>query len=106
MGILAMIQNNDPFCRVLDEISDLHARKAKGYGTLGDPIQNIRASQEFGVSPQHGVVIRMNDKWHRIQRYYGGTNVDLPDEKLRDNIIDMAVYAMIWLQLENEKRVS
>ena len=96
----------DPFGQVLQEAADHHLKKANGYGTDEDPLQNIRAAQKFGVTPQHGIAIRMNDKWHRIQRYYGGTNVDLPDEKLRDDILDIAVYAMIWLQLDNEKRIG
>ena len=89
------------FTDILQEITILHDSKSIGYGSDTDPLANIRASSEIGIDPKLGIIIRMTDKWHRIKRWYGGTKIS--DEKLRDNMIDLVTYGIIWLELFDEK---
>lgn len=92
----------DPrFLKILDEIRSLHEKKSTDYGTEEDPYANVRASQEFGVPPWLGAVIRLHDKLVRIKAFT--RNGSLKNESLEDSLTDIAVYAMISLLLWREE---
>lgn len=90
----------DPFYGILDELREMHDRKQRDYGTDGDPLANVRASEAFGVPAWVGCMIRANDKMKRLQTFaQKGT---LANEGVEDSLIDLAVYAVIGLQLFRE----
>jgi hypothetical protein len=94
----------DRFTEILGELADLHAKKAKDYGSDEDPLANIRASAEFGVRPVVGALVRLNDKVHRLKRFAARGN--LANESAQDSIKDIAVYAVIAQQLLEEEEES
>ena len=91
----------DPrFHAVLAEMGYLHARKGADYGRGKDVFANIRASEDFGVPPWVGAMVRANDKVQRIKSYC--LNGSLANEGLEDSLIDLACYAIIALILFRE----
>lgn len=94
-------QNGHPrFHELLRTIGELHDKKQQDYGTLGDPFANVRGSQEWGVEPWVGAMIRATDKLKRLQKAAkGGT---MANESVEDSFMDLAVYALIALVLYEE----
>jgi hypothetical protein len=90
------------FYGLLEELGNLHALKNQDYGREHDPYANVRGSQEWGVQPWVGAMVRANDKMKRLQKAaQGGT---LANEGVEDSLLDLAVYAMIGLILYREAR--
>jgi hypothetical protein len=81
------------FYALIDEIVDLHARKNQDYARDDDPLSNFRQAEALGVPAWLGVLVRMSDKWSRIQELVKGKTPQ--NESLRDSLIDLAVYALI-----------
>jgi hypothetical protein len=98
-------REGDPrFLALLDEIESLHAVKQRDYGTSVDPFANVRGSQEWGVEPWVGAMIRATDKVRRLQTYANkGT---LANEGVEDSLLDLAVYSLIALVLFREPKVG
>jgi hypothetical protein len=92
------------FLEKLRQIAELHAAKQADYGQGHDPFANLRASQEFGVEPWVGAVIRLNDKVTRIKSFIA--NGVLKNESVQDSLLDMAIYALIALILFEEKTLG
>lgn len=90
---------NDSYLEILDEMRQLHIKKAADYGG-GTGTDNLRASAEFGIQPWIGCVLRMNDKVTRIKSFV--RNGRLENESLDDSLIDIAAYAILALTLLRE----
>lgn len=88
------------FHEILAELGRLHDRKQADYGRASDPFANIRASDDFGITPWIGAMIRANDKMRRIQKAASGGT--LANESLEDSLRDLAVYSIIALVLFEE----
>lgn len=96
-------QHGDPrFYRLLDEIADLHSKKNFDYAPTEEPLANFRMCERLGVPAWKGVLVRMSDKWSRIQQLSGGKSPK--NESLRDSLIDLAVYALIDVLLIEEQK--
>lgn len=97
--------NSARFHELLKELADLHDRKQADYGRGDDPFANVRASEEWGVTPWVGAMIRLNDKVRRLQSLI--QNGQLKNETADDSFRDIAVYAIIALVLfEQEGNTS
>ncbi len=97
-----MMNYHDPFTSILDELEEMHDRKGRDYGTGEDPYANVRQSQEFGIEPWVGALVRANDKVKRLQKAArGGT---LSNEGVEDSLLDLAVYAIIGLILFRDSK--
>lgn len=90
------------FYQLLEEIADLHARKNANYSKDNDPLSNLRMCESFGVPAWIGVLIRMGDKWSRIQELAKG-KPDLVGENIQDTLQDLAVYSLLAIVLLEEK---
>lgn len=91
----------DPrFHALLKQLGELHDKKQMDYGRDLDPFANVRASQDFGVPPWVGCMIRANDKMRRLQTYAG--KQVLACESVEDSFLDLAVYSLIGLILFRE----
>ena len=95
----------DPrFHALLKEIGATHDLKQRDYGTTMDPFANVRGSQDWGVAPWVGAMVRANDKVKRLQKY--ARDGILSNESARDSFVDLAVYALIALVLHDEEQSS
>lgn len=88
------------FLALLEELGNLHMLKNQDYGRDHDPYANVRGSQEWGVSPWVGAMVRANDKMKRLQKF--AQDGKLANEGVEDSLLDLAVYAMIALILYRE----
>lgn len=88
------------FLDTLTEMLQLHDRKQKDYGTSESPFANVRASEDLGVDPWIGGLIRMNDKMRRLHKAANGG--EMANESVEDSLLDLAVYAVITLILYKE----
>ena len=91
----------DPrFHALLETIADLHDKKQEDYGTDGDPFANVRGSEDWGVSPYVGALVRLGDKVHRLKSFVRTGH--LANEGVEDSLMDISVYALIALILYRE----
>lgn len=96
-------RHGDPrFYKLLEEIADLHSRKNHDYSRAEDPLSNFRMSEQLGIDAWKGVLVRMSDKWARIQQLANGK--EPKNESLRDSLIDNAVYSLICVLLLEERQ--
>jgi len=95
---------NMSFTAILDEIADLHNKKQQDYGRVKDPYANVRASEDFGIPGWVGTIIRANDKMRRLQKF--AQTGELANESVEDSLIDLAVYAIIALDLYRQETSS
>jgi len=84
-------------------MADLHARKNSNYANPTDPLSNLRRCQALGISPLMGVLVRLQDKWSRIENLARGVP-DLVGESLEDTLMDNAVYSLLAIILLREER--
>jgi hypothetical protein len=84
----------------LARLGELHDRKQADYGTDQDPFANVRASQEWGIDPWVGSMVRANDKVQRLKSMV--RNGNLVNESVEDSLDDIAVYAVIARVLREE----
>lgn len=91
------------FYELLEEIKELHNKKNQNYAKDQDPLSNLRACKEFGVEPWIGVLIRLSDKWSRLQELAKGKK-DLVGESVVDTLTDTAIYSLLCIILFEESQ--
>jgi len=88
------------FFELLKEMKRLYSLKDRDYS--GEvPLSNFRESEKLGIPAWKGVLIRMGDKWRRIINLANKDQEDR-EEKLRDTLLDLAVYSLICIILKEE----
>ena len=89
------------FHAILSEMGETFDRKNKDYGQDSDPFANVRRSEQWGIPPWIGAMVRATDKVTRLQTYaQKGT---LANEGVEDSLLDLAVYSIIALLLFREQ---
>lgn len=96
------MSRNPKFDALLEEIRDLHNKKNHDYSDDADPLSNFRRAQRFGVDPFKGILIRLSDKWARLEQLAGGKKPK--NESLRDSLVDNAVYSLLAVLMLDEQR--
>lgn len=90
------------FYELLDRMREIHAAKNQDYGA-GDPLGNFKASADgLGISPFKGVLVRMSDKWSRIQSIVKRGTHMVKDETIEDTLLDLAVYSILAIVIKRE----
>lgn len=91
------------YLALLEEMADLHRRKSAGYvGDDQDVWRNFRGTEVFGVPAYIGALIRMSDKWLRVQSLVSDPANEQVGEALEDTLKDLAAYALIVVCLLRE----
>ena len=93
---------------LFDEIVSLHSRKNAGYAGVGctDPWANFRMAQWFNVTAFTGCMIRMTDKFIRVQNLTKNPDADQVGEAITDTLFDFAIYCMIAMCLWEEEMTA
>ena len=91
---------NPAFLALLDEIKALHESKNHDYAEDADPLSNLRRAEAMGIPAWKGVLVRLTDKWSRIEQLANGKSPK--HESLRDSLIDNAVYSLLCVLLLEE----
>lgn len=92
------------FYSLLCEMAELHSRKNHDYAGAGDPLRNFRKSLEQGIEPWRGVMIRLSDKWSRLESFCKQDKLAVKDESVEDTLLDNAVYSLIAILLRKEQK--
>jgi len=100
---------HEKFYELILDICQMHSDKNHDYSKNGDPLSNLRMSEEIGVPAWKGTLIRMGDKWSRL------TQLALKDAKIHESVIDnfkdMAIYSLLncilygeWLKWDTKSK--
>ena len=92
---------NAKFDALLKDIQALHDTKNHDYAPDADPLANLRRCEAFGVPAWKGTLVRLTDKWSRIEQLANGKNPK--HESLRDSLVDNAVYSLLAVLLLDEQ---
>ena len=98
---------NREFDDALDELKMLHDAKNADYSTLENPYKNLQATERIGVEAWKGIVIRLMDKFSRLEEYCVKGELAIKSEGIDDTFADIAVYsilARILFRKEQEKQ--
>ena len=97
---------NREFDDELDALKMLHDAKNADYSTLENPYKNLQATERIGVEAWRGIVIRLMDKFSRLEEYCVKGKLAIKSEGIDDTFADIAVYsilARILFRKEQEK---
>lgn len=98
-----MRRGHPRFYELVEEICELHARKNADYSRDDDPLSNFRRAESLGVEAWRGVLVRMSDKWSRIEELSRGKVPQ--NESMADSLIDLSVYSLLALVLLEESGI-
>jgi hypothetical protein len=87
----------DAHINLCSEALNLMEKKNKDYACQEDPYRNFRT---FGTL---GVLVRLSDKFSRLQSFEETAVFAVQDEKLRDTIMDAINYLVIYYQMKQSK---
>jgi hypothetical protein len=89
------------FYELLEEMAALHARKNHDYSSDADPLSNLKGCERLNIPPFMGVLVRLQDKWSRIEQMAKGKKAQVA-ESLEDTLMDNAVYSLLAIVLLRE----
>ena len=92
------------FYDLLQKMADLHSRKNHDYAGDSDPLRNFRKSLALGVTPFAGVMVRLSDKWSRLESFMQQGILEVKEESVEDTLLDNAVYSLLAILLYREEK--
>ena len=90
---------NREFDDALDELKMLHDAKNHDYATEENPYKNLEGVERIGIEAWRGIVIRLMDKFERVQQYCVNGELAIKSEGLEDTFKDIAVYSTLAMIL-------
>lgn len=89
---------------VFAHAAELHVRKNAGYAGAGnpDPWANFRMCEELGVPAWLGCLVRMSDKFIRVENLLKDPDNERVGEGIADTLADLGAYALIAVCLIEE----
>ena len=90
---------NREFDDALDELKMLHDAKNHDYATAGNPYKNLEGVSRIGIEPWRGIVIRLMDKFERVEQYCSNGELAIKSEGMEDTFKDIAVYSTLAMIL-------
>jgi len=57
------------FYEIIEQMKELHSRKNHDYAGTSDPLKNLRACERLELRPFMGVMVRLQDKWSRLEEF-------------------------------------
>jgi len=91
------------FYKLLDQMADVHSRKNHDYAGDSDPLKNLRACERLNLDPFMGVMVRLQDKWSRLEEFVKSGKLMVKDESVLDTLIDNANYSLLAIILYKEQ---
>ena len=92
------------FYKLLDQMAELHSRKNHDYAGTSDPLKNLRACTRLELDPFMGVMVRLQDKWSRIEEFVKSKTLLVKNESVEDTLMDNAVYSLLAIILLREQK--
>ncbi len=98
---------NREFDDALDELKMLHDAKNHDYATAEHPYKNLEGVARIGIEPWRGIVIRMMDKFSRLEEFCKSGELAIKSEGIEDTFKDISVYSTLAMILfRKSKRES
>ena len=100
---------NREFDDALDELKMLHDAKNHDYATEENPYKNLEGVARIGIEPWRGIVIRLMDKFSRLEEDCVKGELVIKSEGIEDTFKDIANYsilAMILFRKEQKQAES
>ena len=94
---------NDFHVKMCSEAFELMKRKNADYGGDTDPFANFRMSALLNLSPEQGVLLRMQDKMARIISFLSKGSLAVKEESWRDACVNLVNYSVILAGLMTER---
>lgn len=91
------------FYEMLEAMADLHSRKNHDYAGTSDPLKNLRACERLELKPFLGVMVRLQDKWSRLEEFVKSGTLMVKGESVKDTLMDNAVYSILAIILYEEE---
>ena len=91
------------FYKLLEQMADLHSRKNHDYAGTKDPLKNLRACVRLNLEPFLGVLVRLQDKWSRLEEFVNSGQLMVKNESVIDTLMDNAVYSLLAIILYEEQ---
>lgn len=91
------------FYKLLEQMADLHSRKNHDYAGEKDPLKNLRACERLNLEPFLGVLVRLQDKWSRLEEFIISKQLMVKNESVVDTLMDNAVYSLLAIILYQEQ---
>lgn len=97
-----MKTRNKRFNELLGELRELHDAKNHDYAG-DDPLSNLKVCEKAGVPAWIGVVVRLGDKFSRLQNFARTGILKVKSEGIKDTFRDIIVYCLLAIILLEEK---
>lgn len=91
------------FYEMLEAMAELHSRKNHDYAGTSDPLKNLRACKRLELKPFMGVMVRLQDKWSRLEEFVKSGKLMVKGESVKDTLMDNAVYSILAIILYEEE---
>ena len=90
---------NREFDDALDELKMLHDAKNHDYATAENPYKNLEGVERIGIEAWRCIVIRLMDKFERVEQYCTNGELAIKSEGMEDIFKDIAVYSTLAMIL-------
>ena len=99
---------NPRFLELLQVMHLTHLGKAAGYSGVEkiETWQNFREAQAWNVTALQAVLIRLGEKYRRVQRVWTNPATERVGEPLPITLMDLANYALIAICLYEEQKAT
>ena len=77
----------------------LHDAKNHDYATDENPYKNLEGVARIGIEPWRGIVIRLMDKFERVEQYCTNGELAIKSEGMENTFKDIAVYSTLAMIL-------
>ncbi len=86
--------------RILGQMAEIMVAKSQDYcGKANSDLSNLMMSQRIGVPAWKGALIRLMDKWSRIENFACSEELAVKDESFEDTLLDNAIYSLLIIRL-------
>lgn len=93
----------DEISNTFDIAYEICVAKNEDYANGDDPFLNFRSAVQVGLTPEQGIVVRMQDKLTRVGNVIANGRAAV-SETLEDTLLDLINYAAILkVYLQNER---
>ena len=96
------LRGHPRFHELVQQMSELHSKKNHDYSGEKDPLNNLREVEGMGIPAWVGVGVRISDKYTRMKNFIKNRKFEFKEESLKDTMMDMAVYALLYIVLFEE----
>lgn len=101
---LKKVYGHPRFYEIIEQMKELHSRKNHDYAGTSDPLKNLRACERLRLKPFMGVMVRLQDKWSRLEEFVKSGKLMVKGESVIDTLMDNAVYSVLAIILYEEQQ--